>query len=116
MAPRIKSVNCLWLVGITLIFDGTPQIIGQRCQIAVPIWSNDISSAADKAIFKNINDFDDDIVEEKWPSYASGPKSASNSDSDWMRRLFNVSVRVFCDPNAKILLVHIPAKIKMSFI
>ena len=28
------SVNCLWFVGVTLIFDGTPQIIVQRCQIA----------------------------------------------------------------------------------
>ena len=32
------------------------------------------------------------------------------------RRLFNVCVRVFCAPNATILLVYIPAKIKMSFI
>ena len=27
----LKSANCLWLVGVTLIFDGTPQIIVQRC-------------------------------------------------------------------------------------
>ena len=27
----ISSVNCLWLVGVTLIFDITPQIIVQRC-------------------------------------------------------------------------------------
>ena len=47
------SVNCLWLVGVTLIFDGTPQIIVQRCQIAAPRWANDISSAADNAIFNN---------------------------------------------------------------
>ena len=33
-----------------------------------------------------------------------------------MRRLFNVCVRVFCAPNATILLVYIPAKITMSFI
>ena len=31
-------------------------------------------------------------------------------------RLFNVCVRVFCAPNATILLVYISAKIKMSFI
>ena len=38
------------------------------------------------------------IFEEKWPNYASVPKSAPNSDSFWVRRLFNVCVRVFCDP------------------
>ena len=26
----LKSVNCLCLVGVTLIFDGTPEIIVQR--------------------------------------------------------------------------------------
>ena len=43
-------------------------------------------------------------------------KSAPNSDAFWVRRLFNVCVRVFCAPNATILLVYTPAKIKMSFI
>ena len=38
---------------ITLIFDGTTQIIVQRFQIAPPRWPNDISSAASNAIFKN---------------------------------------------------------------
>ena len=33
-----------------------------------------------------------------------------------MHRLFNVCLRVFCAPNATILLVYIAAKIKMSFI
>ena len=42
------SINCLWL-----IFDGNPQIIVQRCQIAASRWPNDINSAADNAIFKN---------------------------------------------------------------
>ena len=56
------------------------------------------------------------IFEEKWPNYASGPKSSPNSDSFWVLRLFNVCVRVFCTPNATSLLVYIPAKIKMSFI
>ena len=46
MASRI-------LVGVTLTFDGIPQIIVQRCQIAAPRWPNDISFAADNAIFKN---------------------------------------------------------------
>ena len=35
------------------MFDGTLQIIVQRCQIAAPRWPNDISSAADNAILKN---------------------------------------------------------------
>ena len=46
-------------------------------------------------------------TKKKWPNYV-----APNSDSFWVRRLFNVCVRVFCAPNATIL----PAKIKMSFI
>ena len=54
--------------------------------------------------------------EEKLHNYASGPKSAPNSDSFWVHRLFKVCVRVFCAPNETILLVYIPAKIKMSFI
>ena len=53
------------------------------------------------------------IFEEKWPIY--GPGSIPNSDSFWVRRLFNVCVLVFCAPNATILLDYIPAKIKMSF-
>ena len=44
---------------------------------------------------------------------ASGLKSAPNSDSFWVRRLFNVKVRVFCAPNATILLVYTPAKTKI---
>ena len=49
----LYSVNSLWLVGVTLIFDGTRQIIVQWCQIAAPRWPNDISFAADNAISKN---------------------------------------------------------------
>ena len=156
-------MNCLWLVGVALIFAGIPQIIVQRCQIASLWWSNDISSAADNAILKNraqnieysfgcvarsavllktnvanillfnfcAQKFDQHvpitiaidcnrlsllIFEEIWPNYASGSKSAPNSDSFWVRRLFNVCMRVFCAPNATILLVYKPAKIKMSFI
>ena len=40
-------------IDVTLIFDDTPLIIAQRCHIVAPRWSNDISSAADNAIFKN---------------------------------------------------------------
>ena len=56
------------------------------------------------------------ILEEKSSNYASGPKSTLNCDSFRVRRLFNVCVRVFCAPNATILLVYIPAKNKISFI
>ena len=118
----------LCLVGVTLIFDGTPQIIVQRCQITAPRLPNDISSSADNVIFKNkaqnikcsfgcvarsamllklnvanvlLFNFCEQkflqpgpitiviyckglsllIFEEKWPNYASGSKSAPNSDS-----------------------------------
>ena len=54
------------------------------------------------------------IFEDKWPNYASRPKSAPNSDSFWVRRIFNACVRVFCAPNARILVVYIPAKIKWA--
>ena len=37
------------------------------------------------------------IFEEKWPDSASGPISVPNSDSFWVRRLFNVCARIFCD-------------------
>ena len=43
-----QSINCLWLVGVRLIFDGTPQIIVQRYQVSAPRWP----IAADNAIFK----------------------------------------------------------------
>ena len=56
------------------------------------------------------------IFGEKWPNYAAGLKSVPYSYSFWAFRLFNVCVRVFCSPNATILLVYIPAKIKESFI
>ena len=131
--------------------------------VAAPRWPNDISSAADNAIFKNraqniecsfgcvarsavllksivanillFNFFEQKFVqhgpitiaidcsglfmlnfEEEWPNYASGLKSALNSGSFWVRRLFNVCVWVFCTPNATILLAYISAKIKMRFI
>ena len=54
------------------------------------------------------------IFEEIWPNYAFGPIYAPNSDSFWLRRLFNVCVRVFCAPNATILLVYIAAKPSVS--
>ena len=39
------------------------------------------------------------IFKEKWHNYAPGPKSAANSYSFWVCRLFNVGVRVFRAPN-----------------
>ena len=50
------------------------------------------------------------IFEEKLPHYASGPKSAPNSNSFWVRRLFNVCVRAFSAPNVTILLVVLHLK------
>ena len=106
----------------------------QRCQIAIPRWPNDINSADDKVIFKNRvqniecifgcvernavllkpNVANILLFIQHGPitiaNYASGLKSAPNSNSFWVRRLFNVYVRVFCPPNATILLVCIPAK------
>ena len=53
MDSRILYLKATIVCGLILIFDGTPQIIVQRCQIAAPRWPNDISSAADNAIFNN---------------------------------------------------------------
>ena len=50
---QLLSVNCLWLANLTLIFDGIPHIIVQRCQIAPPKWPSNISSATYNAIFRN---------------------------------------------------------------
>ena len=47
----LQSVNCVWLLGVTLIFQSTPQTIVKQCQITAPKWPNDISYAADNAIF-----------------------------------------------------------------
>ena len=84
-----------------LLFNFCEQKLVQHGPITIVIESNDLSLL---------------IFEEKWPNYASGPKSATNSDLFWVRRLFKVCVQVFYAPNATILLVYIPEKIKMSFI
>ena len=47
----LSCVNGFWHEGVTLIFDGTPQIIVQQCSITAPRWPNDISSVTDNAIF-----------------------------------------------------------------
>ena len=61
IAPIFKHIiDCVasWILFLacernTYLWRHTPQIIVQRCQIPAPRWSNDISSAADNAIFKN---------------------------------------------------------------
>ena len=139
------------------------QIIIQQCQIAVPKWPNNNSSAlimrssktgcktssvasavwhvvppllkpnvvnillfsfceqrfvqhGSITITIDCNGISLLIFEEKCPNYASGPKSTPKSDSFWVRWFFNVCVRVFCAPNATILLVYIAATIKMNCI
>ena len=52
------------------------------------------------------------IFEEKWPNYASGPKSALNNDSFWVYRLFNVCVRVFCAQMRQFCLFTYPPRSK----
>ena len=78
------------------------------------LWTKIRSTWSDND--RHCNDLSLLIFEEKLPIYASGPKFAPNSDSFWVRRFFNVCVQVFCAPNASILLVNIPATIKMRFI
>ena len=34
----LQMLNCLWFIGITLFFNGAPQKIVQRCQIATSRW------------------------------------------------------------------------------
>ena len=84
-----------------LLFNFCEQIFVQHRPITIAIDCNGLSLL---------------IFEENWPNYASGPKSAPNSDSFWVPWLFNVCVRVFCALNATILLVYIPVKNKMIFI
>ena len=88
-------------VANNLLFNFCEQKFIQHCPITIAIDSNGLSLLS---------------FEEKLINYASGPKSTPNRDSFWVNWLFNVCVRVFCAPNAIILLVYIPAKIKMSFI
>ena len=88
-------------VGNMLLFNFCEQKFVQHGRITTAIDWNDLSLL---------------IFEEKCPSYSSGPRPAPNSDSFWVRQLFNVCVRIFCAPNSTILLVYISAQIKMSFI
>ena len=126
------------VVGVTLIFDGTPQIIVQRCQIATSRWPNDISSAPDNAIFKNrAQNIECNFgcvarsavllkpnvaslqflwtkIRSIWPNYACGPKSEPNSDSFWVRRLCNVCMQVFSAPNAQFCLFTYMPRLKWA--
>ena len=58
-----------------LLFNFYEQKLVQHGPITIAIDSNGLSLLSFK---------------EKWPNYAPGPKSGSNSDSFWVRRLFNV--------------------------
>lgn len=49
----LEGVNCCWFVRITFVFDGSPQIMVQRCQIAAPRRPNDIRISADDAIIED---------------------------------------------------------------
>ena len=134
MASRIlsfKASNCLWLIGVTLIFDSTSQIIVQRCQIASPRLPNDLSSAVNNTILKNraqniecsfgyaarspvlLKPNVANILLFNFCLKQHGPIAIANYGPE---AYFNAYGRVFCAPNASILLVYIPAKIKMSFI
>ena len=84
-----------------LLFNFCEQKFIQHGSITIAINSNGLSLL---------------IFEEKWPNYISGSKSAPNSDLFWVCRLFNVCVRVFCAPNATILLVYISAKINRGLL
>ena len=99
---RAQNIECIfvWEANI-LLFNFWEQKFIQHGPITIAIDCNGLSLL---------------IFEEKWPNYAFGPKSAPNSESCWVCQLFNVCVRVFCTPNATILLPYVPAKIKMSFI
>ena len=89
------------------IFKNRAQII--ECSFGCMARSSVLlkSNIANILLFKFVEHGSLLILEEKWLNYASEPKSAPNSDSFWVRRLF---------PNDTILLVYIPAKNKMSFI
>ena len=91
MKPNVANI---------LLFNFCEQKFVQHCPITIAIDCNGLSLL---------------IFEEKWPNYAAGPKFTPNSDSFCVHRLFNVCERVFCAPNASILHVYIPAKIKMNF-
>ena len=163
ISVSVRRDHQFHLVSSAVWYDQYSRIIILMLVITAPRWPNDISSAANNAIFKNreqniecsfgcvtcsafllkpnvanilpfifceqkfvqqgpitiaidCNGLSLLIFEAKWPDYASGPKSARNSDSFWVRQIFNVCVLIFCAPNATILLVYMPARIKMSFI
>ena len=87
-------------------------------------WASTEKMIFSSSIFVNKNSFN--MARKRSPltvtacpcsfSKKNGPKSAPNNDSFWVRRLFNLYVRFVCALNATILLVYIPAMIKMSFI
>ena len=81
MAKRHQLCGCVGRSAVLLepnvanilLFNFCEQNFVQHCPITIAIDCNGLSLL---------------IFEEKWPNYASGPKSALNSDSFWVRRLF----------------------------
>ena len=80
-----------------LIFEGTPQIIVQRCQIAAPWWPNDINSAADNTYIHNwsLQPFSQDY----WPNF---PVAADNAI--FKNRAQNVDCSFGCVARSAVLL------------
>ena len=157
------DLNCLWMVSVTLILNGSPQKRVQRGQIIASRRPIDIRISADYSIFENgaqkvncnvgcvangpvllkpnvvyvilFNFWKQKFVghgtatlaidrnggsllifEEKWPNDVTVTKSAPNSHSLWVHRLFSDDVWIFWVPNATILLINIASDVKMGFI
>ena len=48
-----QGINCLWMVSVTFILNGSPQKIVQRAQITAPRRQIDIRISADYSVFEN---------------------------------------------------------------
>ncbi|XP_018304756.1 uncharacterized protein [Mycetomoellerius zeteki] len=48
-----QGINCLWMISVTFIFNGTPQKIIQWSQVTASRRPIDISISADYSIFEN---------------------------------------------------------------
>ena len=79
-ASIVSSLSWVYVASI-LLFNFCEQKFVQHGPITIAIDGNGLSVL---------------IFQEKCPNYASGSKSALNSDLFWVRRLFNVCVRNFC--------------------
>ena len=136
-----QALNRLWMVNVTLILNGSPQKIVQRCQITAPRQPIDIRISADYSIFENGARKIDCYV----GCVASGPvlskpnvvhvilsnfwkqkfgehgtvTLAIGRNSLWVHWLLNDDVWIFWAPNATILLIDfidlLPKQSKMSW-